>query len=53
MKDNVKCTNCGFEGLVGIGQEECPVCMKRGCLMWVDDDKQEVEDDYLDKKEKT
>lgn len=46
MKDYVKCCNCGFIGLVDIGQEECPECKFSGALAWADDkeDIQEVED---------
>jgi len=50
MKDYVKCNNCGFIGLVDIGKNYCPTCHKDGCLSWVDEDNQEVGDDFLDKK---
>ena len=32
--DNVICCNCGYKGLVNVGQEYCPVCNKKGCLSW-------------------
>lgn len=42
IKDNVKCCNCEFDGLVGIGEEKCPECKESGMLTWKDDNSQEV-----------
>lgn len=41
--DNVKCTNCDFDGLVPMGTEECPSCNMVGSLAWKDEEEQEVE----------
>lgn len=41
-KDNVFCCNCHFDGLVDIGQEECPECEFEGSLAWKPDEPQEV-----------
>ena len=43
IKDNVKCTNCGFDGLVERGTDTCPNCGKDGTLSWKDNEPQEVE----------
>lgn len=45
IKDNVKCCNCGFDGLVGFGADECPECSTTGTLAWKDDEPQEL---YID-----
>lgn len=51
MKDNVKCANCGWEGLVNCGEEMCPKCEYSGTLMWKEGEPREVEDDYkLDRR---
>lgn len=42
-KDNVKCCNCGFDGLVNFGEEICPQCEKEGFLAWKEGEPQEVE----------
>ena len=42
MKDNVKCMNCGFDGQVNIGEEQCPVCHEEGCLSWKEGEPEEV-----------
>jgi len=42
MKDFIKCTNCGFIGLVTMGTEICPNCKISGVLAWVDEKHQEV-----------
>lgn len=38
--DYVKCTNCGFRGLVSLGSGTCPDCKSDGCLQWVDTENQ-------------
>lgn len=43
-KDNVKCCNCSFNGLVEKGAEICPQCKKIGALAWKDGEPEEVED---------
>jgi hypothetical protein len=43
FKDNVKCCNCWFNGLVDFGEDECPECGVLGTLSWKDDEHQEVE----------
>lgn len=43
MKDNVKCCNCDFKGLVETGAEKCPECKKEGHLSWVENEEQEVD----------
>ena len=42
MKDNVKCCNCDFKGLVNTGQDDCPNCNKIGCLSWIEGEPQEI-----------
>nr|WP_319776021.1 hypothetical protein [uncultured Sphaerochaeta sp.] len=41
--DNVKCSNCGFDGLVETGACTCPICGKEGTLAWKDNEEQEIE----------
>lgn len=40
--DWVYCANCENEMVVNCGEEDCPVCMENGNLMWMDEDKPEV-----------
>lgn len=40
--DNVKCTWCGFDGLVQFGEETCPDCKQEGFLAWKEGQPQEV-----------
>ena len=47
IKDYVKCCNCDFIGLVDIGEDKCPSCNEEGCLTWVDEDMQEVDETDL------
>ena len=42
-KDNVRCCNCGFNGLVDKGSDRCSQCKKEGCLAWKDGEPEEVE----------
>ena len=42
--DNVKCSNCGFDGLVETGSDKCPKCGYEGVLAWKEGEPQEVED---------
>lgn len=44
MKDNVKCTNCEFRGLVRLGSDVCPNCLMLGTLAWIEDEPQEIEE---------
>ena len=39
--DLVYCTNCGEASLVKNGINICPMCTAKGCLVWVNDDKEE------------
>ena len=39
--DFVKCSNCGFIGLVETQSDDCPNCNIYGCFQWADDDIQE------------
>jgi len=50
--DYVRCNNCDTELFVDIGREDCPLCQKEGCLMWLDDDLQEVLIDEADLNKK-
>lgn len=43
VKDNVKCCNCGFDGLVNLGEETCLSCNQERFLSWKDGELQEVE----------
>lgn len=45
IMDNVKCCNCGFNGLVDIGEEKCPQCQMVGALAWKENEAQEVQVD--------
>lgn len=43
--DNVKCCNCGFDGLVEHGSDTCPDCGFDGALSWKEKEEQEIEVD--------
>jgi len=43
IADLVKCCWCSWTGTVGVGDEFCPCCGRKGFLAWQDDNKQEVE----------
>lgn len=45
LADHVKCNWCNKELFVSIGEEICPNCKKEGFLMWMNENKQEVEVD--------
>lgn len=45
MKDFVKCSSCSYIGTVEFGVEKCPICNQEGCLMWVDNNIQEIDKD--------
>lgn len=45
--DNIKCCNCGANGLVEIGENTCPVCGMSGSLAWKDGEPKEVDYYYL------
>lgn len=45
MKDFIKCTNCDYIGKVDVGEEKCPMCNREGCLMWIDNNIQEIQED--------
>jgi len=40
--DNVECVACGYDGLVNLGDEDCPKCKEKGCLKWKEGQPQEV-----------
>jgi len=40
--DNILCTNCGYDGLVNLGDETCPKCGEEGDLQWKEGEPQEV-----------
>jgi len=40
--DNIVCTECGYDGLVNVGEEICPNCKEDGTLAWKKDQPQEV-----------
>lgn len=42
--DNVKCSNCGFNGLVETGTDKCPNCGYEGGLAWKENEPQELEE---------
>jgi len=42
VMDNVKCTNCGFDGLVDLGTDICPKCNTEGSLAWKEGEEPEV-----------
>lgn len=44
--DLIKCCNCDFKGVVNIWTEICPNCNKEGMLSWIDDNFQEVDEDF-------
>ena len=46
--DWVRCTQCGAQMLLPCGADKCPECYECGTLMWVDEDKQEMDDEHLD-----
>lgn len=46
MKDFVECNNCNFKGLINTGDRICPSCNSKYMLSWVDENFQEVEDDF-------
>ena len=43
MYDNIKCINCDYEGLVDMGENQCPKCKKWGCLAWKENEPKEIE----------
>lgn len=43
-KDYVKCMNCGVTTLIPKGGNVCPVCHKKGCLSWNNEEEQEIEE---------
>ena len=40
--DNIKCCNCGYNGLVNTGEECCPVCGDCCSLSWKEGEPQEI-----------
>jgi hypothetical protein len=46
--DWVRCTQCGAQMLLPCGADQCPECCSDGTLMWVDEEKQEMDAKYLD-----
>ena len=43
MENAVKCSSCEWEGMVEIGVDECPKCKEEGCLIAIDEHKEDVE----------
>lgn len=46
--DWVRCVLCGAQMLLPCGADKCPECSSEGTLMWVDEDKQEMDAEHLD-----
>ncbi len=50
IADNIKCNNCGYNGLVPMSASICPKCKKHGTLAWKEGEQEEIEvsDDYFE-----
>lgn len=46
--DWVRCTQCGVQMLLPRGADQCPECYGYDTLVWVDEDKQEMDTKHLD-----
>ena len=46
--DWVRCTQCGVQMLLPRGADKCPECSSNSTLMWVDEDRQEMDAEHLD-----
>jgi hypothetical protein len=40
--DNIRCCNCGYDGLVVFGATICPKCNRDGYLAWKENQPQEI-----------
>jgi len=45
IADNIKCSNCGYNGIVEMGENTCVKCGKYGCLAWKENEEKEIEID--------
>lgn len=46
--DWVRCTQCGAQMLLPCGADQCPECYGYDTLVWVDEDRQEMDTKHLD-----
>lgn len=46
--DWVRCTQCGVQMLLPRGADQCPECYGYDTLVWVDEDRQEMDTKHLD-----
>lgn len=46
--DWVRCTQCGAQMLLPRGADKCPECSSKDTLMWVDENRQEMDAKHLD-----
>ncbi len=46
--DWVRCALCGVQMLLPCGADKCPECSSNSTLMWVDEDRQEMDVEHLD-----
>lgn len=46
--DWVRCALCGVQMLLPCGVDKCPECSSNSTLMWVDEDRQEMDVEHLD-----
>lgn len=46
--DWVRCTQCGAQMLLPRGADQCPECYGYDTLVWVDEDRQEMDTKHLD-----
>ena len=46
--DWVRCTQCGAQMLLPCGADQCPECYGYDTLVWVDEDRQEMNVEHLD-----
>lgn len=46
--DWVRCTQCGVQMLLPCGADQCPECYGYDTLVWVDEDRQEMDTKHLD-----
>lgn len=47
--DWVRCVLCGAQMLLPCGADKCPECGENGTLRWVDEERQEIEDNSNEK----
>ena len=46
--DWVRCTQCGAQMLLPCGADQCPECYGYDTLVWVDEERQEMNGEHLD-----